>query len=75
MYFTETPTKTLSAGQSPTQSLDSGNTDRQFAVLVSEKQSRVVALPSQTCIHKQQLCENSFVVKANVTTIKGTQFN
>ncbi|CAL8108822.1 unnamed protein product [Orchesella dallaii] len=73
----KTPTKGLSTGsrQSPTQlSLDSsgslGGGDKHFVILVSEKQSRVLTLPSQTCLYKQQLCENSFVIKAEVTTVK-----
>lgn len=49
----------------------SGGGDVQFAVFVSEKQCRVVTLPSQTCLYKQQLCDTSFVVKAEVITIKG----
>jgi syntaxin-binding protein 5 len=69
----KTPTKGLSSGsrQSPTQlSLDAGSCDRQFAVLVSEKQSRVLSLPSQTCLYKQQLADASFVVKAELTSLK-----
>lgn len=38
---------------------------------MSEKQARVVSLPSQTCLYKQQICEASFVIKAEITTVKG----
>ncbi|XP_018345908.1 PREDICTED: syntaxin-binding protein 5 isoform X2 [Trachymyrmex septentrionalis] len=44
--------------------------DRQFVVLVSEKQARVVALPSQNCVYRQQLAETHIVIKAEVTSLK-----
>ncbi|KAG5327685.1 STXB5 protein, partial [Pseudoatta argentina] len=44
--------------------------DRQFVVLVSEKQARVVALPSQNCVYRQQLAETYIVIKAEVTSLK-----
>ncbi|KAK0078688.1 hypothetical protein PV325_002191 [Microctonus aethiopoides] len=44
--------------------------DRQFAVLISEKQARVVALPSQNCVYRQQLSETHVAIKAEITTIK-----
>lgn len=45
--------------------------DRQFVVIASEKQARVVALPSQTCIYRQQIVDSDFVVKAETISIKG----
>lgn len=48
-----------------------GCDDRQFVVLVSEKQARVVALPSQNCIYRQQLSETHAVIKAEITSMKG----
>lgn len=45
--------------------------DRQFVVIASEKQARVVALPSQTCVYRQQLTDTDFVVKAEVINLKG----
>lgn len=45
--------------------------DRQFVIIASEKQARVVALPSQTCVYRQQLADTDFVVKAEVISIKG----
>jgi hypothetical protein len=45
--------------------------DRQFVVLVSEKQARVVALPSQNCVYRQQLADTAFVVKAEIISLKG----
>ncbi|XP_012348563.1 syntaxin-binding protein 5 isoform X1 [Apis florea] len=48
-----------------------GFEDRQFVVLASEKQARVVALPSQNCLYRQQLAETHIVIKAEITTLKG----
>lgn len=45
--------------------------DRQFVAFVSEKQARVVALPSQNCVYRQQLVDNDFVVKAEIISLKG----
>ncbi|XP_074645038.1 syntaxin-binding protein 5-like [Tubulanus polymorphus] len=44
--------------------------DRQFVVICSEKQARVMSLPSQTCAYKMKITESSFVVKAEVASIK-----
>ncbi|XP_029661472.1 syntaxin-binding protein 5 isoform X8 [Formica exsecta] len=44
--------------------------DRQFVVLASEKQARVVALPSQNCVYRQQLADTHIVIKAEVTSLK-----
>lgn len=48
-----------------------GYEDRQFVVLTSEKQARVVALPSQNCVYKQQLADTHLVIKAEITSLKG----
>lgn len=45
--------------------------DRQFVVIASEKQARVVALPSQTCIYRQQIADTEFVVKAETILLRG----
>lgn len=45
--------------------------DRQFVVIASEKQARVVALPSQTCVYRQQITDADFVVKADVISMRG----
>lgn len=47
--------------------------DRQFVTIVSEKQARVVALPSQNCVYKYQLSDADFVVKSEVISMKGTR--
>lgn len=44
--------------------------DSQFVVMASEKQARVVALPSQTALFKATLTETSFVVCTEVLSIK-----
>jgi hypothetical protein len=62
-----TPTKGLSGDSDKSSSAG----DRQFGVFLSEKQARVVSLPSQTCLYKQQICESSFVIKAEITAVKG----
>jgi hypothetical protein len=59
---------------SPPPTVDSYNSnscDKQFVVAISEKQARVVALPSQNCIYRQQLTENDFIVKAEIIHLKG----
>ncbi|XP_019728077.1 syntaxin-binding protein 5-like isoform X6 [Hippocampus comes] len=40
--------------------------DSQFAVLCSEKQAKVLAMPSQTRVHKHNITESSFVLRADV---------
>ncbi|XP_058805117.1 syntaxin-binding protein 5 isoform X2 [Phymastichus coffea] len=47
-----------------------GYEDRQFVVLTSEKQARVVALPSHNCVYKQQIGDGGNVVKAEITSMK-----
>ncbi|XKL62483.1 hypothetical protein PGB90_002316 [Kerria lacca] len=72
----KTPTKI-----NPTNSVLSGSTenmnigssapcDKQFVVVVSEKQARVSALPSHECVFKQQLTDTDFVIKSDVVVLK-----
>uniref|UniRef100_T1J3H8 Small ribosomal subunit protein uS4 n=1 Tax=Strigamia maritima TaxID=126957 RepID=T1J3H8_STRMM len=64
-----TPTKpSPNSRVSPSSSTELG--DQQFVVITSEKQARVVSLPSQTCAFKCQLTENSFVVKVDLIPMK-----
>lgn len=62
---------------SPTLSGASGSTDsfsdRQFIAITSEKQARVVALPSQNCVYRQQIADTDYVVKAEIISLKGTE--
>ncbi|KAJ8716401.1 hypothetical protein PYW07_003028 [Mythimna separata] len=68
-----TPTKQSSSSSgsrmSPTPGSDVAG-DRQFVVVASEKQARVVALPSQNCVYRQQIVETDFVVKAETVSLK-----
>jgi hypothetical protein len=45
--------------------------DRQFVTIVSEKQVRVVALPSQNCVSKHVIPDADFMVKSEVISMKG----
>lgn len=68
-----TPTKATNR-MSPTMGSGSGDSafsDRQFIVITSEKQARVVALPSQNCVYRQQIVDADFIVKAEIVSMKG----
>ena len=56
---------------SPTLNQDLAFGDRQFMVITSEKQCRIVALPSQNCVYRLQITETDFVVRAEVVSMKG----
>ncbi|XP_076466115.1 syntaxin-binding protein 5-like [Babylonia areolata] len=45
-------------------------TDRQFVIICSEKQARVMSLPSQTCAYKVKITETSFVVRAEIVSLR-----
>lgn len=75
-HFTENQGKLSSTRTSPSinsqGSASDGHEDRQFVVLTSEKQARVVALPSQNSVYKQPLVtETNIVIKAEITSLKG----
>ncbi|KAG8011318.1 Syntaxin-binding protein 5 [Nibea albiflora] len=40
--------------------------ESQYAVVCSEKQAKVMSLPSQTCIYKHSITETSFILRADV---------
>ncbi|GAA50460.1 syntaxin binding protein 5, partial [Clonorchis sinensis] len=44
----------------------SNEPDKQLLVICSEKQARVVSLPSQTCLYKVKITETSQVIRASV---------
>lgn len=79
-----TPTKQITNRMSPTMggggSSSSGGVgtsadsfgDRQFMVITSEKTARVLALPSQNCVYRQQITDTDYVVKAEIISLKGT---
>lgn len=70
----ETPTKGTSR-MSPTLNQESSFADRQFMVITSEKQCRIVALPSQNCVYRLQITETDFVVRAEIVCMKGKWTN
>lgn len=73
-----TPTKQGSNRMSPTLGAGSSSgssdsfSDRQFIAITSEKTARVIALPSQNCVYRQQIADTDYVVKAEVISLKGT---
>lgn len=74
VHVTGTPTRNqnrMSPTMGETQSRADNFGDRQFVVIASEKQARVVALPSQTCVYRQQIADTDFVVKAETISVKG----
>ncbi|XP_077443153.1 syntaxin-binding protein 5a isoform X2 [Stigmatopora argus] len=52
----------LSASPSSSQDLNESH----YAVMCSEKQAKVLSLPSQTCVSKHSITEASFVLRADV---------
>uniref|UniRef100_A0A8C2JLE6 Syntaxin-binding protein 5-like n=1 Tax=Cyprinus carpio TaxID=7962 RepID=A0A8C2JLE6_CYPCA len=45
------------------------NPDCQYTVVCSEKQAKVVAMPSQNCVYEHNITETSFVLRADVVTM------
>lgn len=45
------------------------NQDTHYAVVCSEKQAKVVALPSQNCIFEHNITETSYVLRADVVAM------
>ncbi|XP_066524911.1 syntaxin-binding protein 5 isoform X3 [Hoplias malabaricus] len=45
------------------------NQDSHYAVVCSEKQAKVVSLPSQNCVFEHNITENSFVLRADVVAM------
>ncbi|XP_077977362.1 syntaxin-binding protein 5-like isoform X2 [Glandiceps talaboti] len=43
--------------------------DRQFVVICSEKQAKVISLPSQTCAYRVKVTETSYAIKAEVVSM------
>lgn len=68
-----TATANTSNRMSPTLTGTSADSfsDRQFIVITSEKHARVVALPSQNCVYRQQIADTDYVVKAEIISMKG----
>ncbi|CAL8284679.1 unnamed protein product [Lota lota] len=57
---------------SPATSQEGGVADGQYAVVCSEKQAMVVAMPSQTAVFKHNITESSFVLRADVVQMAAT---
>lgn len=50
--------------------------DRQFIAITSEKYAKVIALPSQNCVYRQQIAVDSdYAVKAEIVSLKGIMAN
>ncbi|XP_077870130.1 syntaxin-binding protein 5-like [Saccoglossus kowalevskii] len=43
--------------------------DRQFVVICSEKQAKVISLPSQTCAYRVKVTETSYALKSDVISM------
>lgn len=72
-----TPTKPGSNRMSPTLGGSSSSdsfSDRQFIAITSEKTARVIALPSQNCVYRQQIADTDYVVKAEIISLKGNVY-
>ncbi|XP_078086366.1 syntaxin-binding protein 5a isoform X8 [Mustelus asterias] len=46
--------------------------ETQYAVICSEKQAKVISLPSQNCIYKHNITETSFVLRADIVGLNGS---
>ncbi|MBN3289016.1 STXB5 protein, partial [Polypterus senegalus] len=46
--------------------------ENQYAVICSEKQAKVIALPSQNCIYKHNITETSFVLRADIVQMSNS---
>ncbi|XP_024075627.1 syntaxin-binding protein 5 isoform X1 [Terrapene carolina triunguis] len=46
--------------------------ENQYAVICSEKQAKVISLPSQNCIHKQNITETSFVLRGDIVALSNS---
>lgn len=70
-----TPTRVTRMSPTMSGSQDGGPSgpvyDNQFIVVASEKQCRVMTLPSQNCIYKQQITDTDYVIKAEIINLKG----
>ncbi|KAG7260666.1 hypothetical protein CRUP_018451 [Coryphaenoides rupestris] len=46
--------------------------ESQYTVVCSEKQAKVLSLPSQTCVHKHSITEASFILRADVVQMSSS---
>lgn len=72
LYFTGQQSVSSSRAKiSPTTSQEQSN-DKQLLIMCSEKQARVVSLPSHQVVYKAKLTDSYVVIRANVIQIKDT---
>ncbi|XP_062980633.1 syntaxin-binding protein 5 isoform X3 [Elgaria multicarinata webbii] len=46
--------------------------ENQYAVICSEKQAKVISLPSQNCTYKQNITETSFVLRGDIVALNNS---
>ncbi|XP_053147512.1 syntaxin-binding protein 5 isoform X13 [Hemicordylus capensis] len=46
--------------------------ENQYAVICSEKQAKVISLPSQNCTYKQNITETSFVLRGDIVALSNS---
>ncbi|XP_022414441.1 syntaxin-binding protein 5 isoform X3 [Delphinapterus leucas] len=46
--------------------------ENQYAVICSEKQAKVISLPTQNCAYKQNITETSFVLRGDVVSLSNS---
>ncbi|XP_072907564.1 syntaxin-binding protein 5a isoform X3 [Hemitrygon akajei] len=46
--------------------------ETQYAVICSEKQAKVISLPSQNCVYKHNITETSFVLQGDIVGLNGS---
>ncbi|CAL8108438.1 unnamed protein product [Calicophoron daubneyi] len=56
----------IAAKSAPTGPTGLTESDKQIVVMCSEKQARVISLPSQTCLYKMKITDTSHVVRASI---------
>ncbi|XP_003498999.1 syntaxin-binding protein 5 isoform X4 [Cricetulus griseus] len=46
--------------------------ETQYAVICSEKQAKVISLPTQNCVYKQNITETSFVLRGDIVALSNS---
>ncbi|XP_016079412.1 PREDICTED: syntaxin-binding protein 5 isoform X1 [Miniopterus natalensis] len=58
----------VSVSPSPSQEIS----ENQYAVICSEKQAKVISLPTQNCAYKQNITETSFVLRGDIVALSNS---
>lgn len=58
----------VSVSPSPSQEIN----ENQYAVICSEKQAKVISLPTQNCAYKQNITETSFVLRGDIVALSNS---